>query len=198
MQKRWPSSLAPVLVLAAVAFATPAAGSSSGAPTKFGPYDVATDDHGSCGNVWAVDAAKRTFTVQPNGDGTYALIRHDRGTFVTKAGRSPGACQKSRPHGRRVPASKHGTFSGVLRGRISGGTFDPNATCPADCGFTDVWIATFFGPDATFSCFQNSRACTFDYEYSALKQRLRLHHWSDKGTGAGTLLSERFRGDIAR
>jgi hypothetical protein len=183
--------------LLAAALALAATGAASPGHKKFGPYTVVNDDHGSCGNVWAADSAKRTFTVEPNRDGTYTLIRHDQGTFATKAGRSPGACQVSRPHGRRVAAAKHGTFYGFLRGRISGGTFDPNAACPADCGFTDVWIATFFGANAAFSCFKRSKSCAFDYEYSALRQGLRRHHWSDKGKGAGSFLKERFQGDIA-
>jgi hypothetical protein len=76
--------------------------------------------------------------------------------------------------------------------------FNPNATCTADCGLTDVWIATFFGPSATFSCFENSNACWFGFAYRADRhQGLRYRHWFDKGHGAGTLLQERFFGDIA-
>jgi hypothetical protein len=164
---------------------------------KFGPYDVVNDDNGSCSNPWASDTEKRTFKVKRNHDGSYTLIRRDRGTFVTNDGPSPGACETRRPHGTTIVAGKTGRFHGFLRGRITGGTFDPNATCPADCGFTDVWIATFFGPNATFSCFTDSTACAFDFEYSAPRQGLRWHHWSDKGRGAGTLLHERFHGDIA-
>jgi hypothetical protein len=195
MQKRWiiPGLLAAALALAATSAATPGKGHGK----KFGPYAVVTDDHGSCGNVWATDTENRRFQVIKNHNGTYTLIRRDRGTFLTAPGQSPGACETKKPHGTTVPADKHGKFHGFLRGTVSGGTFNPNATCPADCGFTDVWIATFFGPSATFSCFQDSKACAFDYEYSAPHQGLRYHHWSDKGKGAGTFLKERFHGDIA-
>ena len=159
---------------------------------------MVTDDHGSCGNAWAVDTEKRTFTVHKNHDGSYTLLRRDRGTFLTNAGQSPGACETTKHHGATVVAGVKGRFHGYLRGKVTGGTFNPNATCPADCGFTDVWIATFFGPSATFSCFDNSKACRFDFEYSALKhQSLKFRHWYDKGSGAGTFLKERFRGDIA-
>ena len=60
----------PALLLAALALAaTAAAGSGQGKGKgkghghhgKFGPYDVVTDDHGSCSNAWAVDTEKRTF-----------------------------------------------------------------------------------------------------------------------------------------
>jgi hypothetical protein len=184
--------LVAVLALAAAGLATPGNGK-----TRFGPYDVVTDDHGSCRNAWAVDTEKRTFKVQRNQDGSFTLTRHDRGTFVTSTGRSPGACEKKGKHGATVKAGVHGKFRGYLRGRITGGTFDPNAACPSDCGFTDVWIATFFGPSATFSCFVDSPACKFGFQYHARHQGLKFHHWYEKGKGAGTFLRERFHGDVA-
>jgi hypothetical protein len=188
------------LLAGALAFAaTGLANTGHGSPHngKFGPYTVVNDDDGSCSNPWAADTEKRTFKVKQNRDGSFTLIRRSRGRFVTYAGASPGACETKGPHGHTVLAGKHGKFHGYLRGTITGGTFNPNATCPADCGFTDVWIATFFGPNATFSCFSDSSDCQFDFEYSARHQGLRWHHWSDKGRGAGTLLHERFHGDIA-
>jgi hypothetical protein len=167
------------------------------APTTFGPYGVSTDDHGSCGNVWAVDTGNRTFKVKWRHDGSFRLWRFDHGRLVTRAGRSPGACEKRRPHGRTVAAGKKGRFHGSLVGTIRGGTFNPDATCPADCGLTDVFIETFFGTGAHFSCEASSRDCSWDFEYTARAQKLRFHLWSDKGTGAGTFLKERFSGDIA-
>jgi hypothetical protein len=166
-------------------------------PTTLGPYEVVTDDHGTCGNVWATDTVNRTFTVKLNPNGSYRLIRRDRGRFLTHRGRSPGRCERNSGHGRTVLANKTGTMSGFLAGTITGGTFHPNASCPTNCGFTDVWIATFFGAGARFSCELNSRDCRFDFEYDAASRRLRWRHWSDKGTGAGSFLKERFYGDIA-
>ena len=194
MRKRW---IIPGLLATAFAFAATGLANNGHerGNNRFGPYDVVTDDHGSCGNVWAVDTMKRTFQVKRNVDGTYRLTRLDHGSFRTNKGQSPGACETRRPHGHVLSAGKHGRFHGFLRGTITGGTFDPNATCPTDCGFTDVWIATFFGPDATFSCFEDSRDCAFSY--SARAQHLRRHRWQDAGRGAGTFLHERFYGDIA-
>jgi hypothetical protein len=201
MRKRW---ILPGLLVGACAFAAGSLadpGHGHGPKTghgKLGPYDVVTDDHGSCGNAWAVDTEKRTFSVHRNRDGSYTLLRSDRGTFLTSAGQSPGACETKGRHGATVLAGVHGKFHGYLLGKITGGTFDPTATCTSDCGFTDVWIATFFGPSATFSCFTDSKSCRFDFEYTAAKhQALKYRHWFDKGTGAGTFLKERFRGDVA-
>jgi hypothetical protein len=188
MQKRWivPGLLAAAFAFAATGLANNGDGHGNGHGKKFGPYGVVTDDHGSCGNAWAVDTELRTFTVKRNHDGTFTLTRRDH-----------GACETHGRHGSMVPAGKTGRFRGYLRGTISGGTFDPNATCPANCGDTDVFIATFFGTSATFSCFTDSRDCKFNYQYHAPRQGLRYHHWYDKGKGAGTMLNERFRGDIA-
>jgi len=205
MRKRWilPGLLVAALALAASAAAHP--GHNHGHHhlkgkhgKKFGPYDVVTDDNGTCGNAWAVDTEKRTFRVHKNHDGSYTVVRFDRGTFLTNAGQSPGACDTKGRHGSTVVAGVKGWFHGFLAGKVTGGTFDPNATCTTDCGLTDVWIATHFGAGATFSCFTDSKACLFGFEYSAFHhQALKYHHWFDKGRGAGTFLKERFRGDIA-
>jgi hypothetical protein len=166
-------------------------------PTTLGPFVVANDDHGSCGNVWAVDSEKRTYKVKRNADGSFRLWRFDRGIFITRAGHSPGACEKRRPHGRTVVAGKKGKFHGYLVGTVRGGTFNPAAACPTDCGVTDVFIATFFGPDARFSCEGSSRDCAWNLTYTSAARKLRFRLWTDKGTGAGTFLKERFYGDIA-
>ena len=138
---------------------------------KFGPYDVVTDDHGSCGNAWAVDTEKRTYKMHAEPRRQLHAAPPRPRQVPDQRGPEPGRLRDARPHGSMVDAGKNGRFHGFLRGRVTGGTFDPNATCPADCGFTDVFIATFFGPNATFSCFTDSRACAFDFEYTALRHR---------------------------
>lgn len=161
-------------------------------------FTVTTTDNGSCGNAWATDVVKRTFLVKANEDGSYTLTRRDRGRFTTLAGQSPGACDTSGRHGRTIRAGVKGRMVGYLRGTVTGGTFNPNATCTGpDCGFTDVFLATFFGPGAQFSCWTNSTDCKFNYNYAAPKQELLFHHWQDRGKGAGTMLKEEFHGDIA-
>ncbi len=187
------------LLLGTLAFVAVGASASHGnghhAKLKF---VVDTTDNGSCGSQWANDTLKRTFIVKLNQDGSYTLTRRDRGHFVTIGSTSPGACETGHHHGHTVRADVKGKVVGFLRGRITGGTFDPNATCTGNCGFTDVFISTFFGPSASFSCFTDSKACKFNFNYTAAHhQHLLYRHWQDKGKGAGSMLKEKFHGDIA-
>ena len=162
-------------------------------------FTVTTTDNGSCGAEWASDVVKRTYVVKKNGDGSYTLTRFDRGHFTTLAGVSPGACDTTGDHGHTVRAGVKGHLVGYIRGTVTGGTFDKNATCTGpDCGFRDVFLKTFFGPTAVWSCDVNSTDCKFNFNYTAAKhQELEFRHWQDKGKGAGTSLKEEFHGDIA-
>jgi hypothetical protein len=94
MKKRWilPGLLVAAFALAATGLADPGHGKGKGhgKQGKFGPYAVVTDDHGSCGNAWAVDTEKRSFTVHKNQDGSYTLLRRDRGTFPDERRPEPG------------------------------------------------------------------------------------------------------------
>jgi len=193
----------PVLLLAAlllVAGGLADPGHRGKGKGKHGKYTfiVTTTDNGSCGNPWATDVVKRTFRVKRNHDGSYTLTRFDRGRFTTLGGVSPGACDTTGRHGKTVRPGVTGKLVGYLRGKVTGGTFNPNATCTGpECGFTDVFLTTFFGPGAQFSCFSNSMDCKFNYNYVAPRQPLLFRHWQDKGKGAGTFLKEEFKGDIA-
>jgi hypothetical protein len=140
--------------------------------------------------------------VHRNGDGSYRIKELDKGTFVTNAGgaaASPGNCPANHSrHGHTVLPGKVGTLKGYLKGTVTGGTFDPNGACAATPCTQAMFIAAFFGPAATFSCRTNSTDCKFKYDYHAKKnQGLLFRHWQDRGHGAGTLLAERFKGDIA-
>src|SRR4029079_7203174 len=96
MKKRWilPGLLVAAFALAATGLADPGHGNGpgNGKHGKFSPYAVVSDAHGSCGNAWAVDTEKRTFTVHKNHDGSYTLLRRDRGTVLTKPDPNPGPC----------------------------------------------------------------------------------------------------------
>ncbi len=188
------------LTLTATGFADPGKDKKAKKNGKY-TFTVTTTDNGSCGQPWANDVVKRTFQVKKNKDGSYTLTRRDRGTFTTIGGASPGSCDTTGKHGATVVAGVKGKLVGYIRGTVTGGTFNPNATCTAaDCGFTDVFISTFFGSGAEFSCFTNSTDCKFNFNYTAKAKsnpKLRYRHWQDKGKGAGTMLKEEFSGDIA-
>jgi hypothetical protein len=153
------------------------------------------------GHTWANDTIRRVLKVHRNRDGSYRIREEDKGSFVTNAGGSagsPGNCAENRSrHGHTVRAGVVGTLKGYLTGTISGGTFDPSATCADPCGQA-AFITAYFGSGASFSCLTNSRDCKFKWVYHGKRnQKLRFRHWEDRGSGAGTFLKERFKGDIA-
>jgi hypothetical protein len=159
---------------------------------------VVTTDHGTCGqNPWATETLKRTYSVKKKKDGSYSVRRKDKGTFVTTGPVSPGACETGSKHGHVLTAGYKGKVHGYLNGTVTGGTFNPNGTCTAQCTSVD-FIAAFFTPGSQFTCNNGYAGCRFAYEYTAKKDQqpapLLYHHWSDKGTNGVT---EVFKGDIA-
>jgi hypothetical protein len=188
------------LALAAAGLADPGDKGKVKKHTKL-TISTVTTDHGSCGNVWASDTLQRTLIVQKRNNGSYTVTRRDRGTFATLAGQSPGACDTTGKHGHLIVAGVRGTLQGYVRGTVTGGTFDPEATCNAVCASTTpTLIAAYFGAGAQFSCFTNSSDCKFNFNYTAKASgnpKLLYRHWQDKGKGAGSMLKEAFSGDIA-
>jgi hypothetical protein len=187
--------LAGVLALATSGFADPGGkGKAKGGHSRFSAQ-VVVPDHGTCpASVWATDTSMRTWTVKKNNDGTFRVTRKDKGTFVTNAGSSPGACDTTGKHGHLVKAGIKGKFRGYLTGTVSGGTFAPTAVCNATCiGDTSAFIAAHF-PGGTFTCSLGFAGCKFNFEYSSPDTSLTFHHWQDKGTNGVT---EQFTGDIA-
>ncbi len=193
------------LVLAAAALADPGdrgKGAAAGHATY--RFTVVTTDNGTCQTAnhdaipWANDRVVRTFTIKRNRDGSYRLTRQDRGVFSTIGGPSPGACERRSHHGKTVRAGVKGRLVGFISGTVSGGTFNPKAA-PPNGGFTDTFVAAYFGSSARFSCFaSSSQDCTFNFDYSAPTARKLLYrHWQDRGKGAGAKLAEEFHGDIA-
>jgi hypothetical protein len=160
-------------------------------------FQMTSADGSSCGadQPWAQDVFTRKFKIERTSAG-FKITRRDRGTFTTNGVLNPGRCETTR-HGQAVRAGVTGKFHGFLKGTLpSTFTFNPDATCPADCGATDVFLNTFFGAGAAnaFSCFQSGFPnCSFDFEYSARAQGLKFHHWKDVGRNG----TEKFRGDIA-
>lgn len=185
--------VAALATLAIVGAATGATGT-----TTYGPYAVTTTDGGCGGNQWANDTITRTFQVKKGpmvaGAATWRLTRVDRGTFVTMAGTSPGNCaSNATSHGTTVTAGKTGKVHGRLAGVVTGGTYNPAATCTAACGTTSTFVSTYFGASAVYSCLSGGGSCTFAYKYRATKQGLTHTQWTDKGNQS----SETFTGDIS-
>jgi hypothetical protein len=191
------SLLAAALMLATAGLADPG---GKGKAKKNGhnrfSAQIVVPDGGTCPNsVWATDTSTRTWSVKTNKNGTFRVTRRDKGSFLTNGGQSPGACATgTKKHGHLVNAGIRGKLRGYLTGTVSGGTFNPNATCNAACiGDTATFISTFF-PGGTFTCSQGYAGCKFNFEYSSPDKSLRFHHWQDKGTNG---VSEQFVGDIA-
>jgi hypothetical protein len=194
-----------VLTLTASGFADPGDNGKGKAQgkNKFSFALTTTDRRCDGTEPWANLTEKRTYQLHKNKDGSYRLRRVDKGTFTTVAGNSPGNCAANKSkHGQLIRAGVTGRFGGYLEGTITGGTFKKDATCATPC-FTDDFISAFFGTGWVFSCEAASSAdCKFNYNYTAPSRaanrpKLVVRHWQDRGKGAGTMLVEHFKGDIA-
>ena len=164
-----------------------------GASHHFGPFNSASDDSGTCGNTWAKDTFKRSFTVDKNSDGSFAVREAFNGHFVTTAGASPGACQTSTPHGLLVKAGVTGHFAGFLSGTVSGGTYNQDGcNTSANCNTTTGFVSAVFGPSATYTCLSGVGSCSFLFGYTAHDQGLIFRHWVNASDDLGGN-----RGDIA-
>lgn len=102
-------------------------------PIKVGPVAIiGADDIGTCNNVWALDSFDKFYTITPNKDGTYNVqVNYKNGTFVTLAGKSPGACESSANNSNTVAAGVRGRTHQEYNATVT-------ATAPAnqnpDCG----------------------------------------------------------------
>lgn len=173
------------LVLVGVA-AAPGFATSAGRSAHYGPYPSDSPDSGTCGNTWANDVMDRVYKVDtvPDADGIYTVVEEfKRGTFTTVAGQSPGACQDApRPtgNGNTVPDGLTGKMHGSFVIVVTGGTYDPDATCEAPC-YTTTFVANVFGASATLT------TPIFSFHYSAGNNG----HWKnaslDRGGNSGDI-----------
>jgi hypothetical protein len=157
---------------------------------------LTSGDTGCDGHIWANDTIKRTYVVKKKSDGTYRLTAFDRGTFVTVAGVSPQGCPDvdNTHHGSTVTAGVTGKFGGFLTENITGGTFNPNATCAAVCDRA-AFVAAFFGASAQQNLDKN---VNYLYVFMSKDPSLKYHLWLDRGHAGSTGgLKTVDRGDIA-
>jgi hypothetical protein len=198
--RRWFILICLVVVALALAAVSAADPGDHGKGKKQGhnrfTFVLTSPDNGCHGTPWANDVLTRTYVVHQSNNGTFTVTRRDKGTFTTIGGPSPGSCPTDKHHGSTVRSGVTGKIVGYLTGTVSGGTFNPKATCVAAC-FTSDFITTFFGSGATFSCFSDSKDCKFNFNYTSSTAGLRYRHWQDRGKGAGSMLKENFMGDIA-
>jgi hypothetical protein len=113
------------------------AGPGKGPPIKAGPVAIVGDDDiGSCNNVWAQDSFNKFYTLTANLDGTYNLqVNYKDGTFVTNAGKSPGACESGTDNGNTVAAGVTGRTHQEYNATVTA-TALPNRN--PDCGVNNV------------------------------------------------------------
>lgn len=148
----------------------------------YGPIASTSPDSGTCGNDWANDTFERHFTV--SNDGTRVTEEFKKGTFVTTAGPSPGACQSGPNNGHVVAAGVTGKLEGSFTIVVTGGTFNPSATCSATtCDTTAGFIATVFGPSATYD------VPTFEFHYSAGRNGEWKNASADRGGNHGDIFT---------
>ena len=185
--KRWISLVVAFVALAA----TPAIAMASPDSVHFGPINSGSPDSGTCGNNWANDTYMRAFdaSTTPNADRTYtATESFIAGRFVTMAGPSPDACDPTGTPGSTVAGGVTGSFNGNFLIVVSGGTFDPTATCdPASCGTTAGFVATVYGAAAT------SNVTSFGFTYHGNGPDLIQREWrnasADRGGNGGDIRS---------
>jgi hypothetical protein len=185
--KRFLSLAAAILALAA----TPAAVTASQDSVHFGPIESSSPDSGTCGNNWASDTYRRVFdaSTSASSDGTFtATETFISGRFVTVAGPSPDACDPSGTPGSTVAGGVTGSFNGNFLIVVTGGTFNPNATCdPTSCGTTAGFVATVYGPTATYN------VTSFGFTYHANGPDLIQREWRnaspDQGGNGGDIRS---------
>jgi len=137
---------------------------------KFGPiHVVAQEDIGSCNNVWAYDTFDKVYTITANGYGTYNVnVKYNKGTFVTVAGKSPGACE-SGDNGNMVIAGIKGTMQQEYNGTVTG-TLIPGAKCTSGtCVDTQSILDILFNPGWSWTILSDGGHWTWTGKYQAGK-----------------------------
>ena len=103
---------------------------------------------------------------------------------------------------RRSRPARPAGCTATCSGKVTGGTFNPNATCTAECWCSDFCLG-LLRLDAQFSCSNDYAGCRFGFEYTAQRhhrQGLRSTTGCDKGTrrrDRSSATRSAFHGDIA-
>lgn len=155
---------------------------------RYGPYAGASSDSGTCGNNWASDAFKRSFTVNMSNPDVVTEY-FTNGIFITATGASPNACAimaGPNGNGNTVGNDVSGSFSGSFDILVTGGTFNKNAKCTlSTCNTTVGFIQTVYGPSATYT----TGYTFFEFDYYTQKNgswhNASTNHGGDQGDITG-------------
>lgn len=174
---RWVS----LLMLASI-FMLPSGSMAAGRTVIHGPYASYSPDSGTCGNFWANDTMDRVYKVDtvPNADSSYNVTEEFKnGTFTTVAGPSPESCGKGNA-GDTVRGGITGMMQGSFNIVVTGGTYNPDATCTERC-WTSDFVASFFGPDAA------ANVTTYNVHYNAGSNGQWKNASDDRGGDSGDI-----------
>lgn len=150
---------------------------------QYGPLEGGSPDSGTCGNFWADDEFVRFFKVEtsPNEDGTYDVVEQFKnGTFVTRAGASPGGCEGGNATPPLIPAGIEGKMQGQFWIRVSNGVYNANAN-PTPGMNTRQFVEEVFGANATLKVY------SFSLNYNAGKRGDWRNASKDKGGNKGDI-----------
>jgi hypothetical protein len=137
-------------------------------PIKVGPIAVdAQEDIGTCNNVWALDSFDKFYTITSNKDGTYNVqVNYKKGTFVTLAGKSPGACESGADNDNIVDAGVTGKTHQEYNGTVTG-TLSSKSCTPETCFDTTSILNTVFNTGWTWTILSDGGHWTWTGHYEA-------------------------------
>jgi hypothetical protein len=168
------------IVVIGVVLASVTSVGAAGATQHYTIANSGSTDSGTCGTDWAADSFDRDYTISAG----QVVEKFKNGTFTTFAAPSPGACETATPTGHIVTPGITGKFEGDEIILVTGGTYNPNASCtPATCNGTAGVIATYFGAGAT------TAVNTFEFHYSAGKYGEWKNASADRGGNHGDIFT---------
>lgn len=119
---------------------------AAGATQHYTIANSGSTDSGTCGPDWAIDTFDRDYSISAG----QIVEQFKNGTFTTIGGPSPGACEAGPNNGHMVAPGVTGKMQGTFVVTITGGVYDPNASCTAaTCQSTGDVIQTYFGAAAS-------------------------------------------------
>jgi hypothetical protein len=134
------------IVVIGVVLASVTSVGAAGATQHYTIANSGSTDSGTCGPDWANDRFDRDYTISAG----QIVEQFKNGTFTTIGGPSPGACEAGPDNGHTVAPGVTGKMQGIFVITITGGVYNPNASCTAaTCQYTADVIQTYFGAAAS-------------------------------------------------